>query len=50
MERARGDVAVHAEAGQPRPQLAGRLAGEGDGEHVLGIERVRRATGTRCDG
>ena len=38
MERAGGDRVLHVEPAQARAQLARRLAGERDGEHVPGID------------
>ena len=50
VERAGGDLLADAEAGQAAPQLAGRLAGEGEGEDVAGERRCRGPPARRCDG
>ena len=39
MEGAGGDRSAHAEAAEAGAQLAGGLAGEGDREHVRGIDQ-----------
>ena len=40
VERAHGDGVADTEAGQAGPQLAGSLAGEGEGEHVRRIDEL----------
>ena len=40
VERARGDPVAHAETAEAGHELTGRLAGEGEREHVLGIDVV----------
>ncbi len=42
VERPRGDVVAQAEVTQPRPQLARRLAGEGEGEGMAGVQVATR--------
>ena len=50
VERAGGDRVAHPEPAEAGAQLARGLAGEGDREHVAGIDRAPRATATRCAG
>ena len=50
VEGAGGDGLAHAESGEAGPEFSGRLAGEGDGQHVRGIDHLfarlpRDATG-----
>ena len=50
VEGARGGVAAEAEAAQAVVELAGRLAGEGEGQHVARVGRRRWPPGGRSGG